>query len=328
MEERKTLVHTIISGIDKLSIENEEKLASFSTIDYQKIYDDNELKRAFENCDVFWFRLNHKIRKEHIINSRCKYILCAATGLDHIDLDACKEEGILVISLKGESEFLKEVRATAEHTLGLLLALIRRTKNAFSHVEAGGWNRYVFQGSELYKKKVGIYGMGRLGKIVAEYYNVMGMQIFYYDNVEQKNLNPGYIQVDSPKELCEKVDILSIHLPYNEETHFTVDKNILKFLHSNSFVVNTARGGVVNEGDLLQLLKDKKIKGYATDVLYGEPDIKEHPLVYFAKEHENVIITPHIAGNTYESIEKTEEFVLDKLKKICLRNKNTNLCVE
>ena len=309
------MLHTIISGINKLSKDSESLLESFSTIEYSKIKADIELKKALNFCDIFWFRLNHKITKEIVSNSRCKYILCAATGLDHIDLEACTENGIVVLSLKGETEFLKEVRATAEHTLGLLFALIRKTKNAFHHVENGGWDRYAFQGFELYKKKIGVYGMGRLGKILSEYYHALGMEVYYYD-IEEQNKYSNFIKVDSPSKLCSIVDILSIHLPYNKQNHFIIDKKVLKFMKPTSFIVNTSRGGVINESDLLKLLEDKKIKGYATDVLYGEPNIKEHPLIKYAKTTESLIITPHIGGNTFESIEKTEFFMVNKAKKI------------
>jgi len=309
------MLHTIISGISQLGNESESLLQSFSSIEYSKIKTESELKEAFNSCDVFWFRLNHKITKEIVNNSRCKYILCAATGLDHIDIKACEKSGIVVISLKGETEFLKEVRATAEHTIGLLLALIRKTKNAFHHVENGDWNRYAFQGFELYKKKIGVYGMGRLGKILADYYHALGMQVYYYDTEEQKK-HSNFIKVNSPVELCSIVDILSIHLPYNEQTHFIIDESVLKFLKPTSFIVNTARGGVINESDLLKLLINKKIKGYATDVLYGEPNVKEHPLVKYAQTTESVVITPHIGGNTFESIEKTEFFIVNKAKEI------------
>ena len=157
--------------------------------------------------------------------------------------------------------------------------------------------------------------MGRLGKILANYYHALGMQVYYYD----LNLNffdSRFIRVFSPEELCSKINVLSIHLPYNDSTHFIIDKACLKFLKKDAFIVNTARGGVVNENDLLDLLKEKYIYGYATDVLYGEPYTNNHPLVEYAKINENVIITPHIGGNTYESIEKTEYFIIKKLKNI------------
>tara|TARA_B100000809_G_scaffold105703_1_gene104248 strand:+ start:46741 stop:47682 length:942 start_codon:yes stop_codon:yes gene_type:complete len=308
------MLHTIISGISELSVNTDKKLKKISSVKYQEINTEEELILSLKNCDVFWFRLNHKITEKIIEDARCKFILCAATGLDHINVNACNNKGITIISLKGESEFLKEVRATAEHTLGLLLSLIRKSKRAFEHAEDGNWNRYLFQGSELYKKKIGIYGLGRLGKILAEYYHVLGMEVFYFDT-KNENIDTKFVKAVTAKELFSKVDYLSIHLPYNEETHFIIDKDLLKYLKPSACIVNTARGGVVNEIDLLNYIKEGKISGYATDVLYGEPNIANHPLITYAKNHENVIITPHIAGNTFESIEKTEAFVLEKLIK-------------
>lgn len=304
---------TIISGINALSLENENILSKISSIEYQDISTDLELNKALQNCDVFWFRLNHKLTKKVLENAKCKYILCAATGLDHIDVEFCEKKGIKIISLKGEKEFLKEVRATAEHTLGLLLTLIRKSKRAYQHTESGEWNRYMFQGTELYKKKVGILGLGRLGKIIADYYSVLGMEVFYFDTENQYEYRNKYNEVNSVEELMSIVDVLSIHLPYNRNTHFILNKKNLCLLKDSAVIVNTARGGLVNENDLLNLLKENKISGYATDVLWGEPDIENHPLIAHAQLNNNVIITPHIGGNTYESIEKTERFVLNKL---------------
>lgn len=308
---KKYITH--ISGIDKISDTLYNKLNKVSEIKYVTLKNNIDLKSSLNNCDIFWFRLNHNLNRELLTNINCKYILCAVTGLDHIDLKACKEFGIQVISLKGESEFLKEVRATAEHTIGLLLTLIRKTKKSYKHTEDGYWNRSLFQGSELYKKNIGILGLGRLGKIVAEYATVFGMQVYYFDTTAQK---VPYYSCETIQELFEKVDILSIHLPYNNENHFIVNESLLNLMKSNSYIVNTSRGGLVNEKDLLEKLKEGSLAGYATDVLYGEPNIESNPLIIHARNNSNVVITPHIGGNTFESIEKTECFVLNKLIKI------------
>ena len=306
-------IKAIISGIKKLSFENEKRLNSVASVEYKQISNESELKKALQNCDIFWFRLNHKLTRSIIENAKCKHIICAATGLDHIDIKACLDYNIQVISLKGESEFLKEVRATAEHTLGLLLTLIRKSKKAYTHTEEGEWNRYLFQGTELYKKKVGVLGLGRLGKIMADYYAALGMEVYYYDIEPQLEYAKKYKEVNSIEELLSIVDVLSIHLSYNEQTHFILNKENLSLLQEGAVIVNTARGGLVNEKDLLELLTTEKIAGYATDVLWGEPNISDHPLVQYAKNNNNVVITPHIGGNTFESIEKTETFVLNKL---------------
>jgi D-3-phosphoglycerate dehydrogenase len=305
-------MHTIISGIEMLSEETSNVLSSIATYEYQDIMTNDGLINALQSCDIFWFRLNHKLTREVLEYSKCQYILCAATGLDHIDIQYCEERGIKVLSLKGEFEFLKEVRATAEHTLGLVLALIRKIQTASFHVENGEWDRTLFQGQELYKKSVGILGFGRLGKIMADYYNALGMKVYYYDSLEQNDNN--YDAVDSIETLFKLSDVLSIHLPYNDKTHTIINKDLLKQAKPNVIIVNTSRGGVVDEKALLIALENKQISGYATDVLYGEPDIKNHPLVTYAKQNENIIVTPHIGGNTIESVEKTELFIANKLK--------------
>ncbi|MDV7187451.1 D-isomer specific 2-hydroxyacid dehydrogenase family protein [Lutibacter sp. TH_r2] len=303
-----------VSGIDKLSNEVTDVLKDVATIKYKSINSKDGLVQSLKNCDVFWFRLNHKLTYSVLKQAKCKYILCAVTGLDHIDEVACKEFGITIISLKGEVEFLKEVRATAEHTIGLLLALYRNLKEAVVHVEKGKWNRYLFEGRELYKKKIGILGLGRLGEIVADYSIALGMEVYYYD-IENRTTTKSFKKCNSAQELCSIVDIISIHIPYNEMNHFMIDNDLIERMKQTTVIINTSRGGVVNEEDLLIALKNNIISGYATDVLYGEPTINKHPLKEFAVHNKNVIITPHIGGNTVESIEKTELFIANKLIK-------------
>lgn len=305
---------TTISGITKLTTTAFNILSKVSSIEYVNISSKNELKKALKECDIFWFRLNHKISHEVIREAKCKYILCAVTGLDHIDLVACSKKGIIVVSLKNEQEFLKEVRATAEHSFGLMLSLIRKSKPAFLHTESYQWNRNLFQGEELYKKNIGILGFGRLGKIVASYANAFGMNVFYFDKLNETHSK--YKKCKSLEELISKIDILSIHITYDASTEFMVDDSVLEKIKKGIYIINTSRGGVVNEVALLKQIISGKVKGYATDVLNNEPSIKNNILISYAKNNENVIITPHIAGYTKESIEKTEIFIANKILEI------------
>lgn len=310
---------TNISGINKLTKEAFEYLSEVSDINYVTISGQYELQKSLSECDVFWFRLNHKLTDEVLKTAKCKFILCAVTGLDHIDLEACKKNNITVISLKNEQEFLKEVRATVEHSFGLMLSLIRQNKVAFKHSEEYKWNRNLFQGEELYRKNIGILGFGRLGKIMADYAAAFGMKVFYFDKIEDRNTS--FTRCNSINELISKVDFLSIHITFDSSTHFIVNENVLKSIQQKLYIINTSRGGVVNEDDIIKYLKLGKIKGYATDVLYKEPDIQENNLIAYAKEHTNVIITPHIGGFTKESIAKTEIFIARKFIKIFKKNK-------
>lgn len=311
MAERKYMkdlkVH--ISGIEKLSKGAYGALDAVASIEYVRISNTSELINSLSSCDVFWFRLNHKLTKEILEQSTCKYILCAVTGLDHIDLKACKEQHIQVISLKGESEFLKEVRATSEHAFGLLLSLIRGSKEAFRHVETDHWNRNLFQGTELFKKKMGILGLGRLGSIMADYAVAFGMEVYYYDIVDKSSKHK---RCHSMEELFRSVDMMSIHISYDDSTHHIINDEVLSKIEKPLFIVNTSRGGIINEKDLLAHVESGRVKGYAADVLHGEPDIEQNALVQYARQHNNVILTPHIGGYTWESIEKTENFIAQK----------------
>lgn len=302
-----------ISGINKLPIDVYESLKSIGEVEYLSIDNDNILKETFKSCDVFWFRLNHKITKDIVQNARVKFILCAVTGLDHIDLEACSNKGIQVISLKNEFEFLKEIRATAEHTIGLMIALLRKYKYAFQHVENGNWKREFFLGSELYGKKIGILGMGRLGKIVGDISQSFGMNVSYYDVSDIDDVR--FSKVKTLEELFSQSDIISIHVNYSHENHHLIDKDILKHSKKGIVIINTSRSGLIDEDALISFIERGIISGYASDVLNGEPKIKDNKLLRYAKKNENILISPHIGGNTYESIEKTERFILNKFLK-------------
>ncbi len=272
------------------------------------------LKTILNSFDVFWFRLSHKIDRNVLDNaSRCRYIVCPATGLDHIDEELCLSLGVQIISLRGEVEFLKEIRATAEHTLGLALALIRNIPDAVNHVKNGGWNRDLFRGTELYRKKVGIIGYGRLGCITAQYFHLFGCTVGYFDIEDRQHPDYEITQYSSLSELLQESDIVSIHVPLNNETRHMISLANLSQLKKNAVIINTSRGDIIDESALLEVLEKGKIGGAALDVLTGEPLIKTNPLVQYAANNSNLIITPHIGGNTYESFHKTEKFVAEKL---------------
>ncbi len=271
------------------------------------------LEKILNEVDIFWFRLGYKIDSEVLnFKSRCKYLVTPVTGIDHIDEKLCLKLGIKIISLRGEVEFLKNVRATAEHTIALTLALLRNIAPAINHTRNGQWNRDLFRGSEMFEKKVAIIGFGRLGKITAEYFNSFGCKVGFYDNVPKEH-SFFITNYSSMKEAVEDADIISIHLPFNESTENILGKKFFSWLKQSSIIINTSRGGVLDEKYLLEALLLNKINGAAIDVLKGEPNVKQNPLIEYSSKHNNLIITPHIGGNTYESFEKTEKFLASKL---------------
>lgn len=288
---------------------------------------DEEMQKAFQEYDVCWFRLARKIDKNALGNKpRCSLIATATTGLDHIDLETCEELGVKVISLRGEAEFLKTVRATAELTIALSLALLRHIPAATESVKSGVWNRDLFRGNELYGKTAGIVGVGRLGSIVAEYFKAFGMHVIGYDPRPVWEYEKAE-RVDSLRELFSRSDLISVHAVYNEATKNLIGDDEFAAMKEGAFLVNTSRGGVIDEDALLRALRGEKLAGAALDVLQGEPNINEtHPLIAYARENEKLLIVPHIGGNTYESFVKTETFIARKIietlqseKSKCLR---------
>lgn len=275
----------------------------------------NELRHIFDEFDVFWFRLKYRIDETVITSSsRCKYIITPVTGIDHIDLDLCRKYGIQVICLKNEFEFLKKVRATAEFTIAITFDIMRSVSMSIQSVKEGIWDRDRFRGNELYLKKVGIVGLGRLGNIVASYFKAFGCEVLAFDTKPIAE-EDACQRAESLHELLKWSDIVSLHVDLNDTTIGLIGLEELKLIGANAFLINTSRGGVVNDKDLLTALKAQMIKGAAIDVLSGEPDIdRTHPLVdYVSRGNKNLIITPHLGGNTFESFEKTEKYVFDKL---------------
>ncbi len=273
------------------------------------------LKQKLQEVDIFWFRLAYQVDDSVLDErTRCKYLISPVTGIDHINEPLCKRFGITIISLRGELEFLKEVRATAEHTILLTLMLLRNAAPSIEDVKSFQWRRDLFRGFEIFKKKVGIVGYGRLGTIVSDYFYAMGAEVGYYDIVRKKAPS-HYRRFLNLTECIAESDIVSIHIPYGKSTHHLFDATALNYFDSTKWLINTSRGGVVDEDALLEILKEGQIAGAALDVLYGEPDVTHHPLLNYARRCRNLIITPHIGGCTFESFEKTESFVADKLLK-------------
>lgn len=279
-----------------------------------KIKDREELKLEISSVDAIFIRLGFVIDKEILDKaSNLKFILTATTGLDHIDVDYFKSLGGEVISLKDEVDFLKSIPSTAEHTWALLLALLKKIPTSFDHVKNGGWNRNLFINTNLKEKKIGILGLGRVGTQVADFAKAFGMEIGFFD---VKNVESQFLRFNSPEELFKWADIITIHIPFSVENEKFIGKELLSFVKNGTVLINTSRGGVWDENEIARLIVNGNFSGIATDVLENELNgetIELNPLVDLARQSYNVIITPHIAGATKESMEMTEEFVAKKL---------------
>lgn len=273
-----------------------------------------EVKEILELNDVFWFRLGFRIGRDMLSkNTRCRYIVSPVTGIDHIDEGACADFGIRIISLRGETEFLAKVRATAEHTILLALLLMRPAIRAVESVRKGVWDRDLFRGHEIFQKKVGIIGTGRLGSIAGSYFRALGATVAGFDHRDDF---PYHIfeRKETLEDLAAYSDIVSVHLSYTRLTHHLVNHTFFTAMKPGSFFINTSRGGIVDERALLKALRSGKLAGAAVDVVQDEyGNLANNELIKYGKEGSNLLITPHIGGNTYESFEMTENFVAEKL---------------
>jgi len=244
-------------------------------------------------------------------------IVTATTGLDHVDVASAEACGIAVLSLRGQTDFLRTVPATAEHTWALLLALVRRVPWAFQDVLDGGWERDRFRGHDLAGKRLGLVGLGRIGEKVARYGAAFGMTVSAYDPY-RRDWPPPAARCASLADLLRQTDVLSLHVPLCAETERLIGRRELAAPPAPIWLVNTSRGGVVDEAALLDALEQGQVRGAALDVLCGErawDAERPHPLIAYAQAHDNLLITPHIGGATRESMALTEVFMAQQLRR-------------
>lgn len=274
------------------------------------------LRSRIEEFNCLWVRLRNYVDRSLIAAAtNLKVIATNTTGLNHIDLTAAAEHGVAVVSLRGEVEFLKSIRATAELTIALTLAVSRKLNAAHEHVVAGGWDRVPFKGHEIFEKTVGIVGYGRLGRIVAEYFKAFGAKVLICDPKFAGQSQVDGCEVRQMHQLLADSDIVSLHANYTPENEKFFGQREFQSMRANAVFVNTARGELVDELVLVEALREHRLGGVALDVISAEHDrgniMKE--LRELARQNANIIITPHIGGNTVESLSRTEDFLAQKL---------------
>lgn len=234
-----------------------------------------------------------------------KFIAVPATGTDHIDREASEKAGIKILSLSGHPG-LKEITATPEHAFGLMMALLRNTVAAHQSVLSGQWNRDAYFGHQIKGKTVGIIGLGRTGSEFARMAAAFGAKVIYFDPYVK---NTEWFRCSTLFDLAGNSDIVAVHAVFNEETKNLLNRDFFTSVKSGAWLVNTARGGIVDEPALIDALERGQVSGAALDVLQNEPEkhaASKSPLVDYARSHANVIITPHIGGATEESIDQAE----------------------
>jgi len=275
----------------------------------------DELHRCIADYELLFVRLRTRVPGALLREGRrLRAVVSPTTGLNHIDLESASSLGIEIFHLRGQSEILRTIPSTAEHTWGLLLALARQIPAASRSVLAGSWSQETFRGRELKGKCLGILGFGRLGSVVSKYARAFGMDVVAFDPYVDDV--PSHVRrCRTMAELLRSSDVLSIHVPLNEETEGLIGWDEIDLLPEGSMFVNTSRGEIVDEEALILALTSGRISGAAVDVLQREHTIRQggNPLIAYAREHDNLIITPHIGGATFEAVAKTDLFLIARL---------------
>jgi D-3-phosphoglycerate dehydrogenase len=270
-----------------------------------------ELLTLMSDVTILICQLNVLIDKSVLdVAPNLQAIASPVTGPDNIDIAYAESKGITVLSLKGEVDFLNSVTATAEHACGLMLSLIRNIPAAHRSVLSGSWNRNAFKGHSVHGKTLGIIGYGRLGKMMARYGEGLGMNVIYAD----PHVDGGLTQ----EELLQQSDVISLHIHLEKETEGWFGKEMIDKMKPHAYLINTARGQIVDESAIIDALESDHLAGYAADVLADEHAFidgeVQSALINYAQKHDNVIITPHTGGLTYEARSATDVFIANKLK--------------
>ncbi|HEX8099500.1 MAG TPA: phosphoglycerate dehydrogenase [Actinomycetota bacterium] len=266
------------------------------------------LAEAIGEYDALIIRSQTKVTADVIERADAlKVIGRAGIGLDNVDVDAATRRGIMVVNAPQSN-----IAAAAEHTVALMLSQARNIPQAHASVKAGRWERERFQGVELHGKTLGVIGLGRVGSLVAQRAAAFGMRILAYDPFvgSERAKSLGVEVMPNLEAVLVQADFLTIHLPRTPETEGLIGERELALLKSDARIVNTSRGGIVDERALVNALRDGRLGGAALDVFSQEPIPKAHPLLVF----DEVVVTPHLGASTREAQDKAGTSIAEMVR--------------
>ena len=275
-----------LSELKRISKKEKLKISAiFTNPNRSKIKIDNKILRMFLNLDV---------------------ICTASTGLVHIDTNLCKKKNIHVISLRKDRNMLKKISSTAELAFLLMMLSIRDVLLSSKDVQKGNWDCEKFVGRQVDKLKVGVIGFGRLGQMFASYANAFKAKVYIYDPyIKNTSYYPNYDFTSSLYNLAKKVDIISLHVHVTDETKQIINKKFFSYCSKNVKIINTSRGEIVNEKNLVQFLNKNKNSKYMTDVIANEINSRRKSPIYNMFKNKDlynqIVITPHIGGMTHDA---------------------------
>lgn len=248
------------------------------------------------------------IDKELLSGSKIRLINTCSTGLSHIDINYCRENNIEIFSLTKDYDLINNLPSTSELAFGLMIDLLRNISSSQDHVRKYNWDYTKFIGRQIKDLKIGIIGYGRLGKLMYKYCKAFEADVKVYD---------PYISKFNNNELDKFIsdcDVISLHVHLNHETKYMINKNSLKKAKNDLVIINTSRGAIVKEQDIIEMIKKKFIGGYGTDVIENENgDLTDSKLISEMIKSDNILITPHVGGMTIEGQTKAYRWAINKL---------------
>ncbi len=273
--------------------------------------DEGSLRDLAQEADALITRGGIKVTRELMASSpRLKAVGVHGIGCDHVDLEAARELGKIVFNTPTAL-----TETVAEMTMAMMLSLTRRIASADKAVRAGEWSRKYgdLRGTEIMGKTVGIIGLGKIGSAVARRLKPFGVRMVYSDVRENPELERETgIERVAIKELLSKSDIVTLHVPYTSGTYRIISGKEIEMMRDGAFIVNTARGRVIDQGALVEALRRGKVAGAALDVFEEEPLDPGSPLASM----DNVILTPHLGASSIEAMERMSVQVADGILKV------------
>ncbi|GJQ57787.1 MAG: phosphoglycerate dehydrogenase [Candidatus Scalindua sp. AMX11] len=275
-------------GIDILNAEDNLQVT------YKTGLKPEELQEEIRDAEALIIRSATQVTKEILTHAtKLKIIGRAGIGVDNVDCDAATERGIVVVNTPSGN-----ATTTAEHTIAMLMSLSRHIPQADKSMHQGQWEKSKFTGTEVTDKILGIFGFGNIGMIVADRAKGLKMRVLVSDPFLKPEIAAKYgVELVEFDQLCKRSDYITVHVPLNDSTRNLIDKKAIESMKTGVRILNCARGGIVNEADLVDGLNSGKIAGAAIDVFEEEPPKKDNPLSH----HDRVVCTPHLGASTTEA---------------------------
>ncbi len=296
---------------DKINESAGKIIERVAEVDFLPTMTEDELIKIIPQYEALMVRSQTKVTAKIIeAGKNLKIIGRAGVGVDNIDVEAATQKGIIVVNSPDGNTM-----AAAEHTIALMLAMARNIAPAATSTKQGKWDRSKFTGCELYKKTLGIIGLGKIGSHVAEVALALGMKLVVFDPFASKEIveKMGADYVSSLDEFWPKCDFITVHVPKTKDTINLINKDSIAKMKKGVRLVNCARGGIINEKDLKDAIEAGQVAAAAIDVYENEPNITECPLVNCDG---NIVLTPHLGASTTEAQLNVAIDVAEQIKEV------------